>query len=81
MSRGCLQFVIVVFPDHTHLLFLNNTSTMTSTPKTVGSELSMDMSSDKGGKPRGADTKVSKLGDGEPLEKMKKRTKERGIRD
>ena len=22
MSRGCLQFVIVVFPDHTHLLFL-----------------------------------------------------------
>ena len=21
MSRGCLQFVIVVFPDHTHLLF------------------------------------------------------------
>ena len=22
---GCLQFVIVVFPDHTHLLFLNST--------------------------------------------------------
>ena len=22
--RGCLQFVIVVFPDHTHLLFLNS---------------------------------------------------------
>ena len=22
--RGCLQFVIVVFPDHTHLLFLND---------------------------------------------------------
>ena len=21
---GCLQFVIVVFPDHTHLLFLNS---------------------------------------------------------
>ena len=21
--RGCLQFVIVVFPDHTHLLFLS----------------------------------------------------------
>ena len=20
--RGCLQFVIVVFPDHTHLLFM-----------------------------------------------------------
>ena len=23
MPRGCLQFVIVVFPDHTHLLFLD----------------------------------------------------------
>ena len=23
MPQGCLQFVIVVFPDHTHLLFLN----------------------------------------------------------
>ena len=22
MPRGCLQFVIVVFPNHTHLLFL-----------------------------------------------------------
>ena len=22
---GCLRFVIVVFPDHTHLLFLNKT--------------------------------------------------------
>ena len=22
LQRGCLQFVIVVFPDHTHLLFL-----------------------------------------------------------
>ena len=22
MFTGCLQFVIVVFPDHTHLLFL-----------------------------------------------------------
>ena len=22
VSRGCLQFVIVVFPDHTNLLFL-----------------------------------------------------------
>ena len=22
LPRGCLQFVIVVFPDHTHLLFL-----------------------------------------------------------
>ena len=23
VSWGCLQFVIVVFPDHTHLLFLH----------------------------------------------------------
>ena len=23
VPRGCLQFVIVVFPDHTHLLFLH----------------------------------------------------------
>ena len=22
VPRGCMQFVIVVFPDHTHLLFL-----------------------------------------------------------
>ena len=26
MPRGCLQFVIVVFPDHTHLLFLASVS-------------------------------------------------------
>ena len=25
VPRGCLQFVIVVFPDHTHLLFKNST--------------------------------------------------------
>ena len=24
VPRGCLWFVIVVFPDHTHLLFLND---------------------------------------------------------
>ena len=24
VSLGCLRFVIVVFPDHTHLLFLND---------------------------------------------------------
>ena len=23
VSRGCLQFVVVVFPDHIHLLFMN----------------------------------------------------------
>ena len=26
VPRGCLQFVIVVFPDHNHLLFLNQTN-------------------------------------------------------
>ena len=26
VPRGCLQFVIVVFPDHTHLLFLPNST-------------------------------------------------------
>ena len=26
VPRGCLQFVILVFPDHTHLLFLYLTS-------------------------------------------------------
>ena len=26
VPRGCLQFVIVVFPDHTHLLFLTHFS-------------------------------------------------------
>ena len=26
VPRGCLQFVIVVFPDHTHLLFLQITA-------------------------------------------------------
>ena len=26
VPRGCLQFVIVVFPDHTHLLFLSKCS-------------------------------------------------------
>ena len=24
VPQGCLQFVILVFPDHTHLLFLND---------------------------------------------------------
>ena len=24
VPQGCLQFVIVVFPDHTHLLFLTD---------------------------------------------------------
>ena len=28
VPRGCLQFVIVVFPDHTHLLFLGVDTTV-----------------------------------------------------
>ena len=28
VSGGCLQFVIVVFPDHTHLLFLYDRHTV-----------------------------------------------------
>ena len=30
VPRGCLQFVIVVFPDHTHLLFLRYSTEMLS---------------------------------------------------
>ena len=30
VPRDCLQFVIVVFPDHTHLLFLNVLDLQTS---------------------------------------------------
>ena len=33
VPRGCLQFVIVVFPDHTHLLFLIVTPTPSSCAK------------------------------------------------
>ena len=29
VQRGCLQFVIVVFPDHTHLLFLRTPDDIT----------------------------------------------------
>ena len=29
VPRGCLRFVIVVFPDHTHLLFLGKILTKT----------------------------------------------------
>ena len=34
VPRGCLQFVIVVFPDHTHLLFLLY-NILTCTNKTI----------------------------------------------
>ena len=30
VPRGCLRFVIVVFPDHTHLLFLTALCTLES---------------------------------------------------
>ena len=32
VPRGCLQFVIVVFPDHTHLLFLLTVLCYTAKP-------------------------------------------------
>ena len=35
VPRGCLQFVIVVFPDHTHLLFFTNKQRITWTPYDV----------------------------------------------
>ena len=33
--RGCLQFVIVVFPDHTHLLFLHNNQGVNLSASTI----------------------------------------------
>ena len=35
VPRGCLQFVIVVFPDHTHLLFLLHVNDKDSTDQPV----------------------------------------------
>ena len=35
VPRGCLQFVIVVFPDHTHLLFFTNEHSLTYTKMIV----------------------------------------------
>ena len=32
MPRGCLRFVIVVFPDHTHLLFLKHLRSLITPP-------------------------------------------------
>ena len=32
VPQGCLRFVIVVFPDHTHLLFLHTGSCVSETP-------------------------------------------------
>ena len=33
VPRGCLQFVIVVFPDHTHLLFIQVSGGNSSVPQ------------------------------------------------
>ena len=35
VPRGCLQFVIVVFPDHTHLLFLEQSITLYGTADNI----------------------------------------------
>ena len=44
VPRGCLQFVIVIFPDHTHLLFLLilNELALWSLTKTVKLEASLE---------------------------------------
>ena len=41
VPRGCLQFVIVVFPDHTHLLFLQQQHTSISF--TIGHQKALDI--------------------------------------
>ena len=38
VPRGCLQFVIVVFPDHTHLLFLALRSHRDDSPSTFSNK-------------------------------------------
>ena len=38
VPQGCLQFVIVVFPDHTHLLFIMLTETKHGCVKVVSYE-------------------------------------------
>ena len=44
VPQGCLQFVIVVFPDHTHLLFLRDHSKIdkTKTLMTNGSLMKVE---------------------------------------
>ena len=36
VHQGCLRFVIVVFPDHTHLLFLVTTCNVMTSIRTLG---------------------------------------------
>ena len=46
MPRVCMQFVIVVFPDHTHLLILTEStveSELKVTVRTVESELKVEI--------------------------------------
>ena len=40
VPRGCLRFVIVVFPDHTHLLFLLSISVIITGPHSAVSNVS-----------------------------------------
>ena len=35
VPRGCLQFVIVVFPNHTHLLLLDQSVTLQGTDNNI----------------------------------------------
>ena len=42
VPRGCLQFVIVVFPDHTHLLFLIDLSMVLASPELLCRVLEQD---------------------------------------
>ena len=43
VPRGCLQFVIVVFPDHTHLLFLTVKSKVISVLRDIcNTQLTID---------------------------------------
>ena len=44
VPRGCLQFVIVVFPDHTHLLFLKFTTQKRQLPLHLKWNLPIDKS-------------------------------------
>ena len=41
VPRGCLQFVIVVFPDHTHLLFLRHLAALKSKVQNIRIHISV----------------------------------------
>ena len=42
VPRGCLQFVIVVFPDHTHLLFWIHYTSSILSPRVPKTEILLD---------------------------------------